>query len=315
MNQILATDNSNKRTSKNAIDIKKVIVFFGCALFLFGAVLIGAQVYKAYDRVKEEERLARPELLIEQVGEQVKISASYAAGIEKIVYYWNENEKTEIVENGKTKVQKGIDIPAGENTLVVQIIGVDGNKTEKTGKFGEPGESVIAIVFLKEEYQLKITATNALGLKHLKYQWNDDRAITVEPEVGSNMTIELIIDIDRLEIARGKNEITVTAVDANDRETSAKRTVEGRYEPEIEFIQYGDTVEVTIKHDMGFEKIEFVLNGVGQVYDSNSSGYDPTLTTVVYPIKLKPGENILFITAYSLENTEKMRGGRAVYEP
>jgi len=318
MNQILATDIGNKKKTEHAIDKKKIVVFFACALFLFGAVFIGVNGYKVYNREKEKSRVIKPELAIEQVGDKIRINASYETGIAKVIYYWDASNVEETITNGSRSYSKEIEIPPGTNTLIVRLEGEDGEKKEVSAQYtGKADNSTIEITISKEDgINLKIVVKNPRGLKYITYKWNEGEEEHLNADPDNPNTIEVEVPVNRLDIGRGKNEITVTAMDILDRQETRTTTVTGQHEPEVAWMQYDNIVECTVTHDMGFKSIEFIANGnVVFVYDANNSSYSATKTSVTYQVKLGQGENIVGVIAESREGTTLERKGRAMYPP
>ena len=79
------------------------------------------------------------------------------------------------------------------------------------------------------------------------------------------------------------------------------RLITGVNEPEIKAIKYDGVVNISVTHDMGFKKIEFIINKKKYVYDEHYSKYDKNRTTVEFEFPLQEGENVIQINAYSLE--------------
>lgn len=91
--------------------------------------------------------------------------------------------------------------------------------------------------------------------------------------------------------------------------------VKGQHEPKMEWIRKDNVVECTVTHDMGFEKIEFIINGEPLVYDKDMPIYNEALTTITLPIPLKEGDNTITVKAYSREGTILERTGEITYTP
>ena len=318
MNQILATEpynnKKNKKSSGNAIEIKKIIVFFACAIFIFGVIIIGVSIYKTIQNNKTPE-VVKPTLKIERMENvsKIKVEAEYSQGITKISYYWSEDTVTVDDYKGRDtkKVSKEVDIPAGATVVEVEITGEDGEKKRERLLLG----SVIQIDTHKDdptlaENELRIIVRNEEGLKYIEYKWDDDQEVRVDAEEENAKFIEEIIDIDSLEIGRGDYNLVVTAVDSSNKETKKSTRVEGKYNPEITFARYDDILEVMVKHEKGFERIEIYMNGTGSpfIYDESSERYDPNLTEFPFPLRLQPGENTIIVVAYSLEGTSDVKG-------
>ena len=93
--------------------------------------------------------------------------------------------------------------------------------------------------------------------------------------------------------------IKVFDISGNKEELS--KLITGVNEPEIKVIRYGGIVRVTVTHDMGFKKVEYIINNDLYVYDENYSNYDENKTTIELDFPIKEGANLVQITAYSLE--------------
>jgi len=130
MNQILLTNNQNikKKSSGNyngknsSGDMKKIIIFFSIAILIFAIAIIGVYAYKMTKKDKDEKPVGKPELSLEQTQNQVKIIAKAEAGIDRIIYTWNDVEPTEKEMNGRTNHEEALEIPEGKNTLKVIVV-------------------------------------------------------------------------------------------------------------------------------------------------------------------------------------------------
>ena len=83
MNQILLTDNqndkrknnNNKYNNNNSGDMKKIIIFFGIAILIFALIIIGLYAFKISKNNKGEKPVAKPELVIEETENELKVIA------------------------------------------------------------------------------------------------------------------------------------------------------------------------------------------------------------------------------------------------
>jgi len=306
--------NNKKNRQNGPIDIKKIIVFFACAIAVFGAVLVGTTVYKMYSNNKLKKGQNAPSLEISQVDNSVSIKASYDKGIYKIKYYWNENNIVELNENGSINVEKLIDFPPIGNVIHVQVIGIDGQITEDTKNYDnlmpDTGTTVINIELSSDGTQIQITAKNGAGLKYLKYKLNSEEEIRVDAANGNSIIINKTIDINDLPVQVGQNTLYVTAVDMNGNEITDSKPIAAIV---IAVVRNDNVLDCTISYTVGFKKIEFNLNGQVFIYDENASIYDPNSTTFRVPIPLQPGDNKLIITAYSLDGVQATYKGQITY--
>ena len=68
-----------------------------------------------------------------------------------------------------------------------------------------------------------------------------------------------------------------------------------------------------MSHDMGFEKIEFSINGTIYKYNEEYSEYDSTKQEIEYKFNLVEGENTVIILAVSTEGTQEIYRGKCNY--
>lgn len=314
MNQILSTGN-NQKNYKRPIDTRKIIVFFCIVIFLFGITITSISTYSFYkEKTKDPivEKLNKPEVFIEQLEDgSIKIIAKYDQGISKISYIWNDNNRTDSKGDGKTYIEKLIEIPSKNNSkLEVIVVGEDGREEKIIKEVEQSGDITKPVIDWVVSSNLAIIATDETGIAYLTYKWENEEEVMVEATEENQIKME-----ETIEIKRGTNELTVTAVDISGNTSTKTRTFQGVKEPEISWIKYGSTVEMTITHDMGFEKIIFIVNGHEYVYDKNYSGYDLSKAEVQFKTDLQVGENMITIKAYSNEGTEKVKEGKTTYNP
>lgn len=323
MNQILLTDNyndnrnnnrnSNKNYNKdNSKDMKKIIIFFAVAILIFGIAIAGVYGIKIYKNSNSEETLAKPELSLESTEEEVTIIAKAEAGINKIIYQWNDEEENVKELNGRTKQEEKIDIPVGDNTLKVKLIDKAGQEKETTEMFSrgvqrDSDKIEINLDVIKEgneKGKLKISITSEEPIKYMTYQWNDEEETKIEAD-EEETTLET-----NIEVKRGKNVITVLAEDIEGNTNSTEQKFDGRLKPKFDIYREGDRLYMKISHDKGFEKIEFNINGIELSYDETKPDYDSEKQDVEYYFTLQEGENLVTITAYSNEDTSEVYQGR-----
>lgn len=319
MNQILLTNNQNnkKKTNnynRNNNDTRKIILFFCIAIIIFGIIIVALYGYKLYENNNAEDVVvSKPQLSIEETESDITIIASSDVGINTITYTWNNEEPQEIQMNGRTSHEEKIDIPEGENTLNVKVVDQNGQENETTKTFNREGSSEKPTIQLDETIgngKLKITATDNNGIKYITYTWNDEEPTTIEASEEGQTTLE-----EEIDVKRGKNTLKVTAVNSLDNEETTEKIFEGVNKPIIEVVKDGDKLHMKMSHDMGFKKIEFLVNDVTYVYDENFSGYDSTKQEIEYETTLKEGENTIIIVATSMEDTQEIFRGKCTYTP
>lgn len=319
MNQILLTNNQNikKKSSGNysgknsSGDMRKIIIFFAIAILVFAIAIIGVYIFKMSKDDKKEKSVEKPELSLEQTENQVKIIAKADAGINKIIYTWNNEEAIEKEMNGRTKHEEALEIPEGQNTLKVVVIDENDDKIESSKDFyiEETGKPTIQLDETIGNGKVKITATDENNfIKYITYKWNDEEEITIEAE-GENQTfIETTIDVKR-----GKNTLYVTAINGLAKTETIEKIYEGVNNPIIEVTRNGNVIYMKITHDIGFKKITYTVNGQEYIYDESFSGYNAEAKEISYKYNLVEGENTVIIHAISIEETEATYRGKSNY--
>jgi len=310
MNQILATSETKAKKPKKTrarggsapADIKKIVIIFACSILVFGLVLIGLETFRLIERTQGPGDGA-PVVYIERLNDrQVSIRAYNLDDIEELVYFWTEDDKqVEHLGEDRNFLNKAIDIPTGARVLTVQIVDMQGNITTFTETFIT--EMVLEINLLLEDWSIQILAECNSGLEYVEYSLNDGATTIVESDPDDPYIIEIILCIDSLRLGRTEHELVVRAVSLDGNEETVSEVLIGTLRPEIAIERIGNYFYYDVYHDMGFEKIEFIFNGVIATYDRYFAGYDPDLSHFASRIELHMGENELIIRAYSLEGT------------
>lgn len=316
MNQILLTNNSNNYNKRNrgnggnSDNIRKIIIFFSIAILVFALLIIGVYAYKiSKNNNQKGQTVSKPEISLEEIEGKVKIIAKSQTGINKIIYTWNNEEQMEMPMNGRTSYEEAIDVLEGNNTLNVKVIDVNNQETETSKNFTrEITNKPVIETEIGQDARLKIKATSNTEMAYITYKWNEEEEITVRPENETDKAIETVIDVKR-----GENILTVTAVNLQGNAETISKKFNGVNKPVIEVTKSGGSLNMIMKHDKGFEKIEFYLNGQIFNYDKNLSGYDSTKQEVGYTFNLQEGENIIIIVATSTEGTQSIYQGKCNY--
>lgn len=312
MNQILSTTNKvNKKPP--VIDIKKIVIFFCVVIIIFGLGLALFKIYQIYTENKEISEAIKPEILVNQDGDKITITAKHQEGIEKVEYYWDKNDIKVIEGNEKKKIEKTISLIPGDNTLTVKVTDIKGNETKSTNKFSyntDAEEPKIELGQADVNGKISIVVTDETKLDYITYKFEGEAEQKIFATEESPTKIETSVTIKR-----GQNNLIVEAVDSNKNVSTITQPYVGVLNPVIDVYQQGDTIYITITHDKGFEKVEFKINDNIYNYDKNSNGYSKDKTKLEYNVKLKTGENKIEITANSLEPSQTIGKYKAVYNP
>lgn len=325
MNQILFTNNNNNNYNK--VDTKKIIRCFAIAILLVAIVLVSMKIYEMYKERVDNEEEAKADIYIATDNlEETTIKVLWKDGIKYLVYTWNDEDENKVVLNGSTSFERIIEIPKKPiNTLKLEVTSINGVTTTKTEVFERSTNSskptIDAITIIEKKLNIEVSDDN--GIKYLAYKWENEDEVIIEAPAEDNKKMQTEIDINR-----GTYKLQIRVVDIDDNEEILSRLITGVNAPEISVIKYGDKINVSVSHDKGFKKIEFIINNSVYVYDEEYSKYDKNKKTVEFEFPLKEGENLVQVKAYSqekivedqeedtLENySSKIYTGKCTYEP
>lgn len=322
MNQILFTNNNNN----NKVDIQKIIKIFCILIILIAFIIMAIKVYGLYETKKNETNNKTPAITVTRADAEVKeitIKATCKDGIQSIGYTWNEEKENKVLLNGSTSFERIIEIPQkATNTLKVTVTSINGITSEKTEIITldiDNNKPIIDATIANNKLSIKVSDDS--GIKYLAYKWENEEEIIVNANEEEK---EMATEID---IARGTYKLQIRVVDIYENEETITKLITGVNEPEISVIKFGNKVKVSVTHDKGFKQIEYIINDSKYLYDEKFSKYDKNKTTIELEFPLEEGENIVQITAYSLEKLSEEAGeelnnyafkkytGRCTYEP
>ena len=324
MNQILFTNNNNNNYNK--IDTKKIIKIFAIAIILVALVIVALKVYGIYQNKKKAVSDVVPEIIITSNNtKEATIKVTCEEGIQYLIYTWNDEDENRVNLNGSTSFERIVEMPENTiNTLKVEVVSINnvtGSKTEVfENSIDNVKPTVDSITIVDKKLNIEVSDDN--GIKYLAYKWENEEEVIINADENDNMKMTAEIDIQR-----GTYKLQIRVVDIYENEELLSRLVTGVNEPEITVIKYGDTVNISVTHDMGFKRIEFIINNSVYVYDENFSSYDKNKTEIGFDFPLKEGENKVQVNAYSLEKMSEDQGetlenyafnrftGKCTYEP
>ena len=258
-----------------------------------------ALLKKEIESAKEKEERLSSEIVM------LQSRCSELSQYEKIADIEREKEKTlSFIQEQNTKFEQDKQQHINEiNSLESKITSLSEEVKQRESQIVELDETI-------GNGKLKISASDNNGIKSISYSWNDEEPTTIEATEEGQTLLETEIDIKR-----GKNTLKVTAVNVLDNEEKTEKIFEGVNKPIISVVKDGNKLIMKMTHDMGFKKIEFLVNDVTYIYDENFSGYDSTKAEIEYQFNLKEGENTVIIIATSMENTEEIYRGKCTYNP
>lgn len=327
MNQILSNNNYNNNYNKT--DTKKIIVIFCVAVILIAIIIASVSFYNYYKRKKQIEDLPAPQIeIIKNLEDETKATIKISAtdGLNYIIYSWDTGKENRVNNlNGSKNFERIIDVPQNAtNNLQVKAVSVNGRMSEKTEIFeldidvNKPTIDSITIVNSK----LKLQVSDETGISYLAYRWENEEEEVINVDENDNKTFET-----ELEIKRGTYELQIRVVDVNGNEENVSKLITGVKEPEVKAIRYDNVVNIVVTHDMGFKRIEFLINDDLYVYDETLAEYSEDTKEIDLDFPIKEGENLIQVKAYSLEKLSeedtdsldnyatKTFSGKCTYEP
>lgn len=265
MNQILEYS-PNKNSGGGSSGSDKIVRVFAVLLILFALLFIGIGGYGYIKKNKTVEQASantpsQAKITVEKQETTAIIKVSHDKAIEKIFYSWN-NDK-EIVEkvNGSSEKEIEVQLPKDKNTLNVKVVDIDGVETyykeEISSKNGTDIVNPVIELAVTEDKKLRITATDETEIAYVTYKWNNDEEIREDVSEDDKKKIEFYIDI-----LKGNNDLTVIAVDANNRVTTETKSFAGVTKPEVKIVVAADKKSVTVScnHENGLKEVKLKVN-------------------------------------------------------
>ena len=293
MNQILFTQ--DKRNS-NSQDTKKIVLFFSVSLIIFGLILFGQGVYgivkKDSTQVNKDDETTTISLQQNNSGEVI-INVNSQTIISELIYYWNSEASQTISGNGNTTMQQIITMPAGQNTLTVKTIDVNGKQKTETQIFkldvDKPNISLSVI-----GNKIKIAVDSKADLAYVTYKWNNEQEKKMDMTTFEDKTkFET-----EIEIQKGKNTLMITAVDIYENKSEKSQEINGISKPVIEptINEPYITFTVTSEED-DIKTIEFFYNGKNYKITEDAIKKSQNAKKVSYKLTLEKGKNTLIVKA------------------
>lgn len=310
MNQILYVKPKEKNKKKSSIDINKIIPVFAISLIVFGVAMAGEGVYaviKNAEYSKQIENLA-PSVVLEQNGQYVTIIVSHKKPIDSITYNWNGGENIIIDGNNRKNISEQIEVPKGNNILTVSVKDITNKRTLETKSFSlETGSDIQKpkIDILNEGNRVKITVTDDTEISYVTYRWNNETEETLRPRGA-----ELAKLVELIETKKGKNTLTVVAVDSSNNTSKVEQEVAASTKPTVEVYVDGTDLLIIAKHEDGIERIEFFLNGEKHIVNHYQLEKE-----MIHREPMVAGTNKIEIKAYNKDGIYGETGGTVDYTP
>lgn len=307
MNQILDY-NPNKSSGGNSSNSDTIVRIFAIILIIFALCLLGSGIYNlTKNNEAETEKTAAPtqaKIDAEQTDTEIIVKVSHDKAINKLTYKWDTDKEVTNTGNGESTMEVKIPLLSGEHVLDVKVTDIDGVESTYQGTFtSETGvDSTYPEITLEvtPESKLKITATDETEISFITYRWNEDEEVRIEATEEEQKEI-----VEEIDILKGKNDLTVVAVDKANNSSNKMESYTGLTNPEITINVAEDkkSAEIQCSHENGIKEIKLNLNGeeLGvELPEENPKD-------VVVPIEnLTEPTNKLVVTVISVDGTEKV---------
>lgn len=155
---------------------------------------------------------SKPIIELSVVGNDIKISVTSKVELSYVTYKWNsETDKKEdmVTYEDKTKFEKLVEIPKGQNTLRIVAVDVNGNETEKSQDIKGVTKAKTKVV-AKGKY-LDFTVTGDENIKKVEFEFNGKKYIMNTDTFGETKTVHYMI-----EMIEGMNYLKIVSTTQSD---------------------------------------------------------------------------------------------------
>lgn len=156
--------------------------------------------------------VSKPIIDLSIVGNEIKINVTSKVELSNVVYSWNlepENKEDMLTYENRTKFEKLVEIPKGQNTLKIVATDINGNKTEKSQEIKGVVKAKTDVV-VKGKY-LYFTVTGDDNIKKVEFEFNGKKHTMNEKTYGQTNTVQY-----RVEMREGTNYLKVISTTQSD---------------------------------------------------------------------------------------------------
>lgn len=305
MNQILCTGGKQEKSNINNI----VRVF--CIIIIVFSIFFIAQGTYALIANKDENVVSKsenaPKVNIESQGGNAILKVTSNKSISKIVYSWNDGQESEIQTDNKTEVEETLTVPNEDCVLNIKIIDSDGAETEFRQEFKfDPNVDTKApeVKISAVPGKIIIEAKDNKEMDYIIYKWNDEQENKVQAS-GDDLTKI----VQNLDVKKGKNKLTVIAVDKSGNKKEKQDDILGASKPKISVGRSGGELVIKVTDEDEITKVEYNINGTTHTKEDigdNKKEFE-------FREALKKGENAIVIRAYNKSGLTQVYTGKCTY--
>ena len=155
---------------------------------------------------------SKPIIELSVVGNDIKISVTSQVELSYVTYKWNSEEEQKEDMNtyeDRTKFEKSIEIPKGQNTLKIVAVDVNENKTEKTQDIKGVTKAKTSVT-VKGKY-LEFTVKGEDNIKTVEFTFNGKKYIMNTETFGETKTVRY-----KVEMVSGWNYLKIVSTTQSD---------------------------------------------------------------------------------------------------
>lgn len=303
MNQILMTETKKKKQKKaksgRTIEIQGIVRFFAIIIMIFGISLIGEGSYAIYQENEDKKPSNMPSVTIGRLNDKAILYVEHNTEISKIIYSWDNGEKTVLPEGGLT-AQEEILLPNQNSILNITIEDMKGKSVQYKKQYYLEGmditKPVINVNTENGKNKMTIVATDETEISYLSYQWEGKEAVTIDANTEGQTQIK-----QEVTLTPGTKKITIIAEDTNANiEKIEKEIVATTSEPKMQLIQNGKEIIIEASDEDGLTEIKLNLNGKQYVNKINKLKY-----IKIGPALLQEGNNTILVEVTNVNGYTK----------
>jgi len=278
-----------KRGKNQRAEIKSIIKVYCLIIIVFAITLIGKSAYAMItNKTKQYDSVTVHAL---QMNAEVTLTFNATNPISKVVYSWDNNGSSYVAGDGRNNFKQTIQIPYGNPVLTIRVYDCYESEHTYTKTYinTNADQTKPKIEVSAEPKTIKITATDDYGIRAIMYNWKDKEPIYIqsnEDEKSFTTAVEISETIN--------DELTITAIDINNNQTTITQPVSASRKPVITFSKNGKNLTINAKDEVGITNIKVVVDD--KVADQPIQNLKELSST----IELASGNHIVEVTVTNL---------------
>ncbi len=250
---------------------------------------------------------------VEEDGQKVRkirIIAKDETALDYVTYRWNDEEETrkDVEEENQKEIEFEIDIPHGQNNLVIVAVDKGNNNTSLPKQFSGVTRPEVKINVSADRTVVDITCSHENGLKTIEGSINDQ---PFQAEIPDENSKELTF---QLPLSEGTNKLSIKVTSVDNTETVKEQNIDNTPEQPNQ----DDEIDIQI------EKRQSETEGLGEVayVNVNTSGIVKEIRLNVnevdyavpiesegagfsFEVPIEDGNNVVSVTVVTQNGAEK----------